>query len=279
MKLSIAYINNFRRTILAYYRTHGRKMPWRETTDPYRILVSEIMLQQTQVSRVTEKYKQFVKAFPDFEALDRAAAAAVYKEWQGLGYNRRALNLKRIARTVAADYGGRLPRTHEELCGLPGIGKATASSIMAFAFNSPAVFIETNIRTVFIHFFFKTKKFVSDKDILPLVEKTLSRANPRKWYWALMDYGAMLKKSGTVENSRSAHYVKQGRFEGSKRQKRGRILRMLLDGDGLTAREIYDGMKSARGDTKKVKNEAIQAIVDELMREGMVREKKGRYFL
>ncbi len=266
IRLTKASVKNFRKQILASYRTHGRKMPWRETTDPYRILVSEIMLQQTQVARVTEKYKQFVKAFPGFKALDRAPLAAVYKEWQGLGYNRRAVALKRIAHIVVNDHKGALPRTHEKLCALPGIGKATASSIMAFAFNSPAVFVETNIRTVFIHFFFKAKKSVPDKDILPLVEKTVSRTNPRKWYWALMDYGAMLKKSGTVENSRSTHYVKQSRFEGSKRQVRGKILKLVAERDSAHQREITDDINDKR----------VSGIIDDLVREGFLERLRGR---
>lgn len=254
-------------------------MPWRETQDPYCILVSEIMLQQTQVARVEEKYPRFIKAFPGFGALDKAELARVYGVWQGMGYNRRALVLKKIAHIVVNDYKGALPQTHEELCTLPGIGKATASSIMAFAFNLPAVFVETNIRTVFIHFFFRNRKKVADEEILPLVELCLYRKNPRMWYWALMDYGTMLKKSGEDKNMRSKHYKKQGRFEGSRRQKRGKILRMLLDCNGLKIKEMCDRMKVASEGKKKVEKEETKAIVDELMREGMVRKEKGRHFL
>ncbi len=257
-------------------------MTWRETNDPYRILVSEIMLQQTQVARVEEKYPQFVKAFPGFKALDRAALAKVYGVWQGMGYNRRALALKKTARIVVNDYKGALPRTHEELCALPGIGKATASSIMAFAFNLPAVFVETNIRTVFIHFFFKGNNKVADEEILPLVEQCLYKKNPCMWYWALMDYGTMLKKSGEDKNARSKHYKKQSRFEGSRRQKRGKVIRILLDCNSLTLKEICDRMKvgnEVKNEELRVESEEIRTIVAELTREGMVREKKGRYFL
>ena len=269
-------------------------MPWRETVDPYRILVSEIMLQQTQVGRVEEKYPQFIRAFPNFKALDRAQLAKVYGVWQGMGYNRRALALKKIANIVVNDYNCALPQTHEELCALPGIGKATASSIMAFAFNLPAVFVETNIRTVFIHFFFKKRKQVADEEILPLVEQSLYKKNPRVWYWALMDYGTMLKKSGEDKNIRSKHYKKQSRFEGSRRQIRGKILKILLDCNGLKLNEIGDRVKVAGEDMGMVKSgklkvesedknkterEEIKMIVEELRSEGMVREKKGRYFL
>ena len=254
-------------------------MPWRETIDSYRILVSEIMLQQTQVSRVEEKYPKFIKAFPNFKALDRTQPAKVYGVWQGMGYNRRALALKKTAHIVVNDYKSTLPKTHEELCALPGIGKATASSIMAFAFNLPAVFVETNIRTVFIHFFFKNRKKVADEEILPLVEQSLYKKNPRVWYWALMDYGAMLKKSGEDKNIRSKHYKKQGRFEGSRRQKRGKILKILFDCNGLNIKEMCDRLKVTSEGKKKVKREEIKVIVDELILEGMVREEKGRYFL
>lgn len=269
-------------------------MPWRETQDPYRILVSEIMLQQTQVARVVEKYPRFIKAFPNFKALDKAQLAKVYGLWQGMGYNRRALALKKTAHIIVNDYNGALPQTNEELCALPGIGKATASSIMAFAFNLPAVFVETNIRTVFIHFFFKNGKKVADEEILPLVEMCLYKKNPRVWYWALMDYGTMLKKIGEDKNTRSKHYKKQSRFEGSRRQKRGKILKILLDCSGFKIKEICDRVKVVGEDwemvksgrwkvesegKKKAKREEIKMIVEELRLEGMVREEKGRYFL
>ena len=294
MRLSPKPIHKFQKEILDYYNKNGRKMPWRETVNPYHILVSEIMLQQTQVARVEEKYPQFVKAFPNFRALNRASLAKVYGVWQGIGYNRRALALKKTARIVVNDYRGALPRTHEELCALPGIGKATAASIMAFAFSLPAVFVETNIRTVFIHFFFKKRKRVADEEILPLVEQCLHRKNPRMWYWALMDYGTMLKKSGEDKNMRSKHYKRQGRFEGSRRQKRGKILRILLNCNRLSLKEMCDMMKVINEgwkmvengklkvgseDKKNVKRGEIKDIVDELTREGMVREEKGRYFL
>jgi A/G-specific adenine glycosylase len=254
-------------------------MPWRETRDPYCILVSEIMLQQTQVSRVEEKYPKFIKAFPNFKALDRAPLVKVYGEWQGMGYNRRALALKKTAHIVVNDYDGALPQTFEELRTLSGIGKATASSIMAFAFNLPAVFVETNIRTVFIHFFFKNRKKVADEEILPLVEQSLYKRNPRIWYWALMDYGTMLKKSGEDKNIRTKHYKKQGRFEGSRRQKRGKILKILLDCNGLNIKEICNRVKAVGEGWGKVKTGEIKMIVEGLIKEGMVREEKGRYFL
>lgn len=213
-------------------------MPWRETSDPYHILVSEIMLQQTQVGRVIKKFKEFIAAFPDIPALDRAPLQEVLSVWQGLGYNRRALALKAMAGQVTEEFGGVLPRSTADLTRLKGIGRYTAGAIMAFAFNEPAVFIETNIRTVFIHHFFAREEGVRDSRILPLVEATLDRENPRTWYWALMDYGAMLKKNGLHMNERSAHHQRQTPFHGSFRQLRGRILKALVSTTGLTLTQI-----------------------------------------
>jgi A/G-specific adenine glycosylase len=269
--LSPSSIKKFQKQILGYYHTHGRKMPWRETDNPYQIFVSEIMLQQTQVSRVEEKFKQFVAAFPDFAALNNATLSTVYSVWQGLGYNRRALSLKKAANAIMAEFHGEVPRTKDDLQSLPGIGDATASSIMAFAFNLPVVFIETNIRTVFIHFFFKNKRLVLDDEILPLVEKCLFKKSPRIWYWALMDYGAMLKKNGQDKNSRSAHFVKQRKFEGSRRQLRGNILKALLSTGCMSAKNISSSLGNPAG--------KVMEILEQLKSEGFVKENKGKFSL
>jgi A/G-specific adenine glycosylase len=221
-------IQDFQQLVLSYYSEHGRDMAWRHTTDPYQILVSEIMLQQTRVERVTIKFPEFLRAFPDFSALAAASLEDVLSVWQGMGYNRRAISLQKCAAKVMREYNGLLPADIEVLATLPGIGRATASSIGAFAFNMPVVFIETNIRRVFIHFFFPRSAVVSDAEILPLVEQTLYRAHPRIWYWALMDLGTALKKTVSNPNRRSAHYTKQSPFEGSDRKIRGIILKILL---------------------------------------------------
>ena len=177
-QLSSEKTDSFQRIIYDYYHALPRVFPWRETADPYHILVSEIMLQQTQTERVAAKYEQFIRAFPDFATLASAAPGTVFPYWQGLGYNRRALSLIETACRVMNDFHGVLPGEPEILETLPGIGKTTAGEIAAFAFNYPSVFIETNIRRVFIHFFFPELDKVKDSDILPLVEQTLDRANP-----------------------------------------------------------------------------------------------------
>lgn len=231
-------IFSFKKTIWHHYRKHGRVFPWRQTRNPYRILVSEIMLQQTQTARVLPKYVLFLKRFPDFFALAKTPNVELLNTWQGLGYNRRAIFLKKLSKIVTEKYGGRLPRNAKELTALPGVGPATAGAVAMFAFGEPSVFIETNIRRVFIHFFFGQKRAVADNEILTLVEKTMSRRNPREWFYALMDYGAFLKKGNLNPNRQSHHYRRQSRFQGSRRQLRGNIVKALLTEGPRTVREL-----------------------------------------
>jgi A/G-specific adenine glycosylase len=266
--LNAKAIRLFQDVIRRHYRENGRVMPWRRTRNPYRIVVSEVMLQQTQVERVLAKYNQFISAFPDFRALAGAPTSAVLKHWQGLGYNRRALALKQSATIVMETFAGRLPRDPDVLMTLPGIGRATASAIAAFAFNKPVVFIETNIRRVFIHFFFDGEGKIHDADISPLVEQTLDTSNPREWYYGLMDYGVELGKNRQNPNRRSAHYTKQSPFEGSDRQLRGQILRALLS-DTLTARQLS---RKLGADPKR-----MIGILGQLQKEGFI-EKKGALY-
>jgi A/G-specific adenine glycosylase len=232
-------VRAFQKKIREYYRAHGRALPWRNTQNVYRILVSEIMLQQTQVARVTSKYPAFIAHFPDFESLRDASQSDVLKAWQGLGYNRRALALKKIAEVVIGRYNGKLPKTREELMSLPGIGAGTAGSLLAFAFNKPSVFIETNIRRVFLHHFFPNRTAIRDALLFPLIEASLDTKKPREWYYALMDYGAMLGKANKENpNRRSKHYAKQSKFEGSNRELRGKIIKLLIKNKLLTIADM-----------------------------------------
>ncbi len=219
----------FQKKIYSHYKSAKRVLPWRRTHDPYKILISEIMLQQTQASRVIPKYTEFLKRFPTIGDLSKGNTADVLSVWQGLGYNRRALMLARLAKVVAGEYKGVFPKTYEALLELPGIGPYTAGAIMAFGYNKPQVIIETNIRTVFIYFFFPTQKKVSDKEIIPLIEKYNDTTNPREWYNALMDYGAMLKQTEVNPSRASAHHIKQSAFKGSNRQVRGAIIKLYTE--------------------------------------------------
>lgn len=254
-----------------HYRRHGRSLPWRETRDPYAILVSEVMLQQTQVERVTEKYREFLARFPDFAALAAAPLQEVLACWQGLGYNRRAVSLKRCAEAVSERFGGQLPPSPEELRTLPGIGPYTAAAVAAFAFDLPAVFIETNIRSVFLHLLFPDAEKVHDRELLPLVATALDRDHPREWYSALMDYGAFLKREHPNPSRRSAHHARQSPFAGSNRQLRGRILATLLDRPGMTARELEASLGREAA--------LIEALLGRLKAEGFLVVRNRRFFV
>jgi A/G-specific adenine glycosylase len=258
-------IETFKKIIWRYYRNHARDFLWRRTQNPYKILVSEVMLQQTQALRVGPKYLSFLKKFPTTKILAKAKLSTVLKEWQGLGYNRRALYLKKCAIDIETKFDGNFPRDYKTLCSLPGIGPATAGDILAFAWNKPVVVIETNIRSVFLHFFFTEKEKVSDKEILPLIEKTLDIKNPREWYWALFDYGAFLKMTGNP-SQRSKHHVKQSKFIGSHRQKRSRVLKLILE---KPRKEIE--LKSVLG----YDNITLSKIISDLQKEGLIRKNKG----
>jgi A/G-specific adenine glycosylase len=242
-------IPEFRKIVMDHYRDRGRDLAWRRTTDPYRILVSEIMLQQTQVERVTVKYPAFIDKFPDFPSLAEAPLSDVLAVWQGMGYNRRAISLQNCARQVVEKYDGTIPQDPEVLATFPGIGRATAASICAFAFNMPVVFIETNIRRVFIHFFFDEDEPVHDADILPFVTRSLCQENPRIWYWALMDLGSALKKIIPNPNRRSTQYVRQSAFPGSDREIRGRVIKMLLTSPDQETEEL---IQNTGGDRDRV---------------------------
>lgn len=235
-------VASFRRAVLAHYRAHGRHdLPWRHTIDPHRILVSEVMLQQTQVSRVSPKYREFLRIFPSVRTLAEASLSDVLRAWSGLGYNRRAKFLHDAAKEIVAKHRGKVPRSYEELVALPGIGDYTAKAVRVFAWNEPEHLIETNIRTTLIHHFFSSsRRPVSDHTLLALLSKVSrkgqskeGKAGMREWYWALMDYGAHLKQSGVRVNARSVHYVKQSKFEGSLRQVRGAILKAVTDGKSI----------------------------------------------
>jgi A/G-specific adenine glycosylase len=227
MKLTEAQISQFQQQMWDYYHKHNRRFPWRRTHDPYKIFVSEIMLQQTQTGRVVPKYLAFIKKYPTFESLAKGSVGDVLKLWQGLGYNKRALSLKKSAEIIVAKYGGILPKDTNQLIGLPGIGKYTAGALMAFVHNLATAFIETNIRRTYLHVFFHDQTDIDDKQILDLILQTLDQENPREWYFALMDYGAMLGLQTENANTKSKHYIKQSKFEGSTRQLRGKILKLV----------------------------------------------------
>lgn len=211
-------------------RERYRDMPWRSDTQPYYVLVSELMLQQTQVDRVIPKFNAFIAAFPTVHALASASLAQVLTLWQGLGYNRRAKYLHSAARVIVREYGGVFPVQKDTLLSLPGVGPNTAGAIMNYAYNTPEPFIETNVRTVYFHHFYPDGQVVGDEELLALVAATIDTEHPREWYWAMMDYGSWLKRQGAGRLAQSKHYKKQAPLKGSVREVRGQILRVLTQG-------------------------------------------------
>ena len=259
----------FKKFVWNFYEQNKRDFAWRHVENPYFVVVSEIMLQQTQTHRVISKYEQFIAVFPNFESLAAASLRDVLSVWQGLGYYRRARFLHQLAQIVVNEYGGVLPQDPKILQTLPGIGPNTAGSICAFAFNKPVIFIETNIRTVFIDSFFCDKTTVTDKELLPLIAESIDHDNPREWYYALMDYGVFLKSRKINPSRKSAHYNKQSKFEGSDRQIRAKIVRMITEHEKVAHHTILnvidkDVVRVEKIINKLVAEDFIKKSVDNL---------------
>lgn len=274
----------FQQVVWEYYDWQGRHdLPWRLPEadggfDSYKVLVSEVMLQQTQVGRVIAKYAQFLGLFPRVEDLAKASLGDVLVVWQGLGYNRRAKFLWQAAQMVVNEYGGEFPQDQKELTKLPGVGVNTAGAIVAYAYNRPVSFIETNIRTVFIHHFFAdlaSREAVHDKEVGELVEATLPKgkdANIRLWYWALMDYGTFIKQTAGNKSRASKSYVKQSPFAGSKRAVRGAVIRHLSKNEQGTSLNVDEL-------ARQIADPRLPDVLQDLVKEGMVRESAGVYRL
>ena len=268
-------IQLFARTVWSFYNKQGRHdLVWRRKTDPYSIVLSEIMLQQTQVARVEEYFKKWKKKFPNWKVLSQAKLSDVLLQWQGLGYNRRGKYVHDISKMVIREYGGVFPTEGGDLRALPGIGPYTQAAIEAFSFNERSILIETNIRTAVIYHFFKDRESVAEKEIEEVLLKcyrpgTKAYKSPREWNWALMDYGSDLKKQVGNLNKKSKTYTKQSRFEGSRRQLRSGILKFILEKKKVTFEQVVNA--SLRKEEKEIK-----ALLVDLEQEGMIRKtKKG----
>lgn len=263
---------SFNSVITTHFLHNGRDLPWRSPSlqlnkkgylNGYAILVSEYMLQQTQVSRVEVKYHQFLSQFPTMKSLADAPFSAVLAAWQGLGYNRRALYLHQASKVLVQHAE---PWTFELLTAQKGIGKNTAAAVIVYAYNHPMVFVETNIRTVFIHHYFKTQATVSDAEIIKLVERMLPKSNPRQWYWSLMDYGAFLKRTQKNPARKSASYRKQSPFEGSFRALRAQVLRLLIQAP-----------KNQQQIEQELQDHRIAEVLYVLEKEGLVAKENNRF--
>lgn len=261
-------ITKFSRVVWSYYERSGRHdLAWRKKTDAYSIVLSEIMLQQTQVARVEEHFKNWKREFPTWKILADSRFSQILTCWQGLGYNRRARYLHEMAKKVMITHGGVFPQEKKQILALPGIGPYTAAAINSFCYNQIDILIETNIRTVIIFHFYKNQEEVSEEQIGFVLKQCLKPGtkaykNPREWYWALMDYGSHLKSEVGNLNTKSKTYNKQSRFEGSKRQMRSRLLRYILERPASTYRQIQDASNSS--DEELIK-ELLTALTTEKM--------------
>jgi A/G-specific adenine glycosylase len=262
MKKFISFLQKF------YSENKRDSLSWRKTKSPYHILVSEVMLQQTQVSRVLIKYKEWIKRFPTAKKLAGSSLRDVLTLWQGLGYNRRAKFLYEASKILAKAKPSDLSN-YDFYTSLPGVGQSTAGAVLAFTKNTPIVFIETNIRAVILHHFFKDREKVDDEEIREVLQKLLntlpSDFSVRDFYYALYDYGSHLKmtlgKKKKDLHTRSKHYTTQSKFEGSRRQLRAFILKVSL---GMKK------MKDMPEVLKKYSLKDMRKIEAELKEEGLL---------
>ena len=238
---------HFNQMLFRWHKAHYREMAWRNTRNPYRILVSEVMLQQTQVERVREKYAEFLKQFPSVHILAKAQLGDVIRAWSGLGYNRRAKYLHECVKEVLLNHQGKFPNDMTTLMTLPGIGLSTAGALQAFAFGEDEPMIDTNIRRILTRTFFSPKMSrlrldmvgVSDKELYVFAKSLIPKGKGREWNYAMLDLGATLctarhhsklcplaKLHGPVSDF--VYKKPQKKFANSDRFYRGRILSQLL---------------------------------------------------
>lgn len=269
-------IQKFQKIVWDFYLQNRRDLPWRplkgkRKVSSYEILVSEFMLQQTQVDRVVPKFVAFLGRFPTMQDLAQSSQKDVLSLWSGLGYNRRALYLQKSVQAIVEAYKGLIPKDPSTLKTLPGIGDYMAHILPVFIYNQPEVLIETNIRTVFLHHFFNGKEAVSDTEIFEKIRKTLLTEDVRDWYYALMDYGSFLKKEKKIKNTASAHYTKQKPFKGSLRYVRGTLLKKLVLGKVLKE-DVYDIFP-------EYSSKDVESVCESLLKEGLIRESKKFFSL
>ncbi|MCU0412235.1 MAG: A/G-specific adenine glycosylase [Bacteroidetes bacterium] len=276
------YVALIQRRLLRWYRRHARPLPWRRTKNPYRILVSEVMLQQTQVSRVLQKYPDFLRRFPTLQRLAASSPADVIRAWQGMGYNNRALNLHRLARLAAERYHGRLPGTPDDLIGLPGIGRYTANAVACFAFGASVATVDTNVRRVLSRVF--PARLNADPWLV--AERVLPKRSAYDWNQGLMELGALIctakdpacGECPLVVHCPSAHRIVPAlRVKSTERTRRsvpdriyrGRVVEVLRSSRRSVS--IISLRKSVIPDLASSERKWFAQILDRLERDGMIR--------
>lgn len=257
-----ARVARFQQRLLSWYAANGRDLPWRHTSDPYAILVSEVMLQQTQVARVIARYAEWLRSFPTLESLAESPLEQALRLWQGLGYNNRARRLRECAVAVVGVTGprgrSRLPRSINELQSLPGIGPYTARAVLVFAHNEDVAAVDANVRRVLTHEL-GLPPALSERGLQTVADAVLPLGRSRAWHNALMDYGALVL---TARATGIAPRTRQSPFEGSRRQLRARLLRVLLR-DGPTTLQRLPTQSG-------VPAVDVLDVVDRLCRDGLV---------
>ena len=263
-KLSSQQIQTFQAKIFNWYAQNKRDLPWRLTHDPYKILVSEVMSQQTQIVRVIPKFEAWIVRFPDISTLGVASNADVLRYWSGLGYNRRALYLQKCAEEIVSRYQGKFPQSEEELLTLPGIGIYTARAVLSFAFEKNVVVIDTNVRKVIlVEFKNYLPVTITNKDIEIMAEQLLPKENAYDWNQALMDYSSAVLKKEKIS------LKKQVRFKGSDRYYRGGIMRLLIKHKNLTIGEIHALLITE--EKKEIESNKLAEILGRLVKDRLVK--------
>ncbi len=281
--------------VLGWYRKNGRELPWRNEHDPYRVLISEVMLQQTQVSRVLTKYPQFLKRFPTMQRLANARTSNVIKAWEGMGYNSRALRLQRLAVTVLNEHHGRLPGSIQELEALPGIGRYTAHALACFSFDRHVPVVDTNIKRVLTRVCPPKGRTPAwrEKDIWILAESLLPRRHSHDWNQALMDLGATVCTSAhpkcdlcpLIELCPSARQVRQRKTGATKSEPgrggipnriyRGRTIQALRELKTLEGLTLSALARKIKPDFKSVDRRWFDALLRGLQKDGLVHIRAG----
>ncbi|MHA1924744.1 MAG: Fe-S cluster assembly protein HesB [Candidatus Thorarchaeota archaeon] len=258
-EIDSASIEEFQSSLMTWWEKNARVLPWRNNPSPYNVLVSEVMLQQTQVIRVIPKYLKFLETFPNIESLAEADTKRLLQVWSGLGYNRRAIWLRDAAREIVRR--GEFPQTAEELCTLKGIGLYTSRSILIFAFNRDMAAIDTNIRRVLIASGFADEK-TSNRQLQSVADRLLLEGRSSDWHNALMDYGSEVLTSSTTGISPISS---QPKFAGSNRQLRGAIIRHLTCTDALDIERLVLSLKE-----EGIDSSTVESVLEQLISEGFV---------